>query len=415
MSRSWIRYLGAVGLTLVLIAAGAAPAAATTSSKGGHGAGRSLDRATLAEVQRIIARFQDTNHTPGVLVGIWSPKGNFVSATGVADLRTGAPLTPDMQFKIASQTKAFTGNLILQLVGEGRVALDDRISKWVAGVPGGDRITIRQLLTMTSGLSTGFLVQEANVNKLATGCTEEEVLAAGAAEPPVAAPGEMWSYSNYGYDLLGRVVELTTGLDISTAIQQRIAEPLGLHRTFLPRSGNGLTKPFTHGYGTGGVLSAVAPGVASDDVTALHQSCVGASGGMVSTLSDLQVWSRALATGALLEPKVWREATKDPIPYVFSDGYNSTGRWFQGLGFVKSGPFIGKEGSFPGYESITMYSPSRRTTIQVVATKQPNGITPTLMFQALAMALYGPNLGFGLTPEQALTPSYTGLPPVAGP
>jgi D-alanyl-D-alanine carboxypeptidase len=370
-----------------------------------------LDPPTLAKVQETVRRFQDTNHTPGVLVGIWSPKGTFVSATGVADLTTGEPMRPDMQFKIASQTKAFTGNLVLQLVGEGKVSLDDNISKWVAGVPNGDQITIRQLLTMTSGLQTGFLVKEENVAKLATGCTQAEVLAAGAELPPIAAPGTMWSYSNYGYDLLGRVVELTTGLDVSTAIRERIARPLGLQRTLLPTSGNGLSVPFAHGYGTGDVMDAQAPGVASDDTTALHQSCVGASGGMVSTLSDLRIWGRALGTGALLQPAVWQEAQQNPFPYAFSDNYNGPGLWRQGLGFVESGGFIGKEGSFPGYESITMYSPARQTTIQVVATKQPNAITPTRMFQALAMDLFGPDLGFGLTREEALAPSYTGLPP----
>ncbi|MDN5933887.1 MAG: beta-lactamase family protein [Pseudonocardia sp.] len=370
-----------------------------------------LPAATQAEVERLIRQFRETNNTPGVLVGIWSPQGTFVSATGVADLTTGAPLTTDMQFKIASQAKAFTGNLVLQLVGEGEVSLDDHISKWVPDVPNGDEITIRQLLSMESGLSTGFLLQEANVNKLATGCTEADVLAAGAAEPPVAPPGTQWSYSNYGYDLLGRVVELVTGQDVSTAIQGRIAEPLGLHRTLLPTSGNGLSEPFTHGYGTGGVMSAEAPGVASDDATALHQSCLGASGGMVSTLADLHVWSRAMATGALLEPSVWEEAQEGAFPYAFSDNYNGPGRWLQGLGFVESGGFIGKEGSFAGYESITMYSPTLDTTIEVVSTKQPNAITPTRMFQALAMGLYGTDLDFGLTPEQALAPSYTGLPP----
>jgi D-alanyl-D-alanine carboxypeptidase len=388
-------------------------AADAVPASGSETTSRPLDPATLAKVERTVRRFVEVNHTPGVLIGIWSPKGTFVSATGDADLTTGAPLETDMQFKIASQTKAFTGNLILQLVGEGKVSFDDHISKWVAGVPNGDQITIRELLNMTSGLSTGFLVQEANVNKLATGCTEADVLAAGAAEPPVAPPGTKWSYSNYGYDLLGRVVELTTGQDVSTAIQQRIAEPLGLHRTLLPTSGNGLSAPFTHGYGTGGVMSAEAPGVASDDVTALAQSCVGASGGMVSTLSDLRVWSKALGTGALLEPAVWKEAKKGSFPYAFSDNYNGPGRWRQGLGSVESGGFIGKEGSFPGYESITMYSPSRRTTIEVVSTKQPNAITPTRMFQALAMDLFGTDIGFGLTRAQALAPSYTG-PPAEG-
>jgi D-alanyl-D-alanine carboxypeptidase len=400
--RALVACVGVIGAVAV-----GGPATATTRRSTAESTTR-FDAATVARVRKVVRQFKDTNHTPGVLVGIWSPKGNYVGAMGVADLTTGTPLKPDVQFKIASQTKAFTADLVLQLVGEGKVSLDDHISKWVSGVPNGDQITIRELLDMTSGLSTGFLTVEANVEKLATGCTEADVLAAGASIPPVAPPGTKWSYSNYGYDLLGRVVELTTGQDISTAIQQRIAKPLGLHRTLLPTSGNGLSVPFTHGYGTGGVLSTQAPGVASDDATALAQSCVGASGGMVSTLSDLRVWSRALGSGALLKPAVWREAQKDPIPYAFTDRYNGPGRWLQGLGFVESGGFIGKEGSFPGYESITMYSPSRHTTIEVVSTKQPNAITPTRMFQALAMAVFGRNLGFGLSPAQALAPSYTG-------
>jgi D-alanyl-D-alanine carboxypeptidase len=126
---------------------------------------------------------------------------------------------------------------------------------------------------------------------------------------------------------------------------------------------------------------------------------------MVSTLSDMRIWSRALATGALLKPAVWREAKKDMIPFDFSGCYNGPGRWRYGLGFVESGGFIGGEGSFAGYESATMYSPSLHTTIAVVSTKLANAITPPPMFQALAMAVYGTNLGFGLTLDQALQPN----------
>ena len=116
-----------------------------------------------------------------------------------------------------------------------------------------------------------------------------------------------------------------------------------------------------------------------------------------------------LAAGAS-QPAVWREANKGLFPWVFPDGYNRPGRWLQGLGFVESGGFIGKEGSFEGYESVSMYSPSRHTTIEVASTKQPNAITPPPMFQALAMAVYGPNIGFGLTPAQALVPNDFGAP-----
>jgi D-alanyl-D-alanine carboxypeptidase len=404
MGRCRERWLGALVLVSILAAS------ACGSSGGGAGPegtdSAPLDAPTQAKVEQIVRQFQDTNQTPGVLVGIWGPRGTFVSATGVADLATEIPLKTDMQFKIASQTKTFTANLILQLVGEGKVALDDRISKWVAGVPNGDQITIRQLLNHTSGLADGFTSPTIQA-KVPTGCTVEELLSAEALFPPVAPPGTKWSYSNYGYNLLGRVVELTTGQDLSTAIQQRIAGPLGLHRTLLPTSGNGLNDPFTHGYGTGEVGPTQAP-PASDDATALPGSCLWAHGGMVSTLSDMRVWSRALATGALLKPEVWTEANKDLIPFVFSGDYNGPGLWRYGLGFVESGGFIGGEGSFAGYESTTMYSPTLQTTIEVVSTKNPNAITPPPMFQALAMAVYGPEIGFGLTPEQALAPTFTG-------
>jgi D-alanyl-D-alanine carboxypeptidase len=388
-------------VVLGAIAAGG-PAAATVT-RGSSPSTTSLDPATRARVAKVVRQFQHTNHTPGVLVGVWSPNGNYVSATGVADLTTGEQLRSDMQFKIASQTKTFTANLVLQLVGEGKVALDDHIAKWVAGVPNGDQITIRELLNHTSGLADGFTSPTVQ-GKVAEGCTEEELLAAEAQFPPVAPPGTKWSYSNYGYNLLGRVVELVTGQTLSTELQQRIARPLGLRRTSLPTSGNGLTDPFTHGYGTGDVGGTQAPS-ASDDATDLPGSCLWAHGGMVSTLSDMRIWSKALATGALLKPAVWREAKKDMVPFVFEGNYNGPGHWRYGLGFVESGGFLGAEGSFAGYESATMYSPARRTTIEVVSTKLANAVTPPPAIQALAMAVYGTHVGFGLTPAQALTPN----------
>lgn len=354
-------------------------------------------------MRQIVRRFRDTNRTPGVMIGIWSPKGTFVTATGVADLRTGKRLNANMQFKIASQTKTFTANLILQLVGEGKISLGDHISKWIAGVPNGGQITIRELLNHTSGLGDGFSLPAIQAH-LATGCTVRYLLTTEATAAVVAAPGTKWSYSNYGYNLLGRVVELVTGQNLGAAIRKRITVPLGLRRTYLPTQGNGLGRPFTHGYGTGEVAPTQAP-AASDDATALPGSCLWAHGGMVSTLSDMRVWSRALATGALLKPAVWREAKKDAVRFEFAQNYNGPGRWKYGLGFVESGGFIGGTGSFAGYESVAMYSPARGTTIEVVSTKQPNAITPPPMFQALAMAVFGPHIGFGLTPAQALKPN----------
>ena len=176
------------------------------------------------------------------------------------------------------------------------------------------------------------------------------------------------------------------------------------NRTLLPASGAVFTAPYTHGYGTGDVGPAQAPTVA-DDATDLPASCLWAHGGMVSTLDDMRVWAVSLATGSLLTPEVWKEATTNMIPFVFGGNYNGPGQWRYGLGFVETGGFYGAEGSFAGYESATMHSPTLDTTIEVASTKMANAITPPPMMQALGIAVHGSDVDFGLNLDQAMKPN----------
>lgn len=360
-----------------------------------------FDADTVDRFDELVRQFQEVNQTPGALIGVWSPQGTYVSATGVSDLATDAPLEPDMQFKIASQTKSFTGNLVLQLVSEDKLGLDDHISEWIEGVPNGDEITIRQLLNHTSGLADAFTDPSVQARVLDE-CTVEELLTIEAEFPPVAEPGEKWSYSNYGFNLLGRVVELVEGKDLSTVLEERITEPLGLTRTSLVMSGNGLTAPFTHGYGSG-ELGPTQAATAANDSTDVPLSCLWAHGGMVSSLEDLHVWLSSMST--LVSPEVWEEANTDLVPFVFGGNYNGPGEWLNGLGFDVTGGFYVAEGSFAGYESSTMYSPTLDTTIAVATTKMWSAITPPPMMQALAIALYGDDVDFGLTLDQAMEPN----------
>jgi D-alanyl-D-alanine carboxypeptidase len=385
-------------------------ASTTTGSPAG-----AFDAATVEQLDALVEEFKEVNQTPGALIGIWSPEGTYVNASGVADLATKAPLEPDMQFKIASQSKSFTGNLILQLVSDGRVGLDDHISKWIDGVPNGDEITIRQLLNHTSGLADGFTDPSVQA-KAPTGCTVEELLTWEAKFPPVAEPGEKWSYSNYGFNLLGRVVELVEGKDLSTVLEERITKPLGLTRTSLATSSSnsGLTAPFTHGYGSGDLGPTEAP-TAANDATNIPLSCLWAHGAMVSTLEDMHVWMSEMES--LVSPEVWKEATTDMVPFVFGGMYNGPGEWFNALGFDVTGGFYVAEGSFAGYESSTMYSPTLDTTISVATTKMPSAINPPPMMQALAIALYGDDVDFGngLTLELAMEPNLGAGHDTAGP
>jgi D-alanyl-D-alanine carboxypeptidase len=312
-----------------------------------------------------VTQYQAANHDPGMLVDIWSPMGHYLKASGVADLATGEPITTNMQYQIGSETKTFTAELILQLVGKGKVGLGDHISKWIAGVPNGNEITIRELLNHTSGLGD-VLAAPTIAAKWDTGgvCTPHELLATGATLPPVAPPGQGWHYSNYGYDLLGRVIELATHQQLATVVQKRIVGPLGLRRTLFPTSGNGLSAPFTHGYGE--IAPTAAPTVAND-TSSFSASCGWAAGAMVSTLSDMRIWSKALATGALLEPAVQKEAISNPV------SVDPSLHAYFGLGFVElPGGFRGWAGDTLGYSSTAMYSPQHQTAIITLVNKQSN-------------------------------------------
>lgn len=134
-------------ITLLLLAS-----LSSGSSSGGATYTHPFAPTAQARLQYVVKQCQHNIKTPGLLAAVWSPQGNWVSATGVSDLATKAPMAADMQYKIGSQTKSFIAVLILQLVGEGKVSLGEHIDWWVRGVPNGNQITIAELLDHTSGL-----------------------------------------------------------------------------------------------------------------------------------------------------------------------------------------------------------------------------------------------------------------------
>lgn len=112
-----------------------------------------LDPATVAKLDAAITAAMEKDGIPGVTVGLWMPgRGDYVKSFGVADTGSGTPMKTDLYTRIGSVTKTFTVTAVLQLVDEGRVALDDPISMYVDGVPGGAGITLRELASMRSGL-----------------------------------------------------------------------------------------------------------------------------------------------------------------------------------------------------------------------------------------------------------------------
>ncbi|GAB7184541.1 serine hydrolase domain-containing protein [Kitasatospora sp. Ki12] len=300
--------------------------------------------------------------------------------SGVADLATGAPVRTDGRFRAGSVTKVFTATTVLQLVGEGRIGLDDPVERHLPGlVPNGAKITVRQLLNHSSGLwdSTNEkggvfpeLADAAAVRDwldqggLTRTITPAQVVAASVAHAPNFPPGTGYGYSNVNYALLGMIIERVTGHGYAQEITARVLRPLRLDGTYFPGTATDIRGPHAHGYVT--LVEGPGPADRSDrDVTVASVSWANAAGELISTLSDLNRFEQALTSGRLLPPQLMKEMTTT-IP-VEIEG-QPTGLSY-GLGLARwqlsCGEVRGHDGGVPGYSSQLWSSGDRQVALSV--------------------------------------------------
>lgn len=324
---------------------------------------------------------------PGAIIGVRSPEGTWTSGYGVADLVSGTPVEVDSYNRVASVTKSFVGTVILQLAEEGSLSLDDPIDDYVADVPNGTRITLRQLITMTSGLGNYSNDEAWGLEVLAAPeaeWTPQQLLDYTYSMPTTFAPGSSMEYSNANFILLGLVAEQVTGRPIGDLIDERILSPLALDRTVYP-SDSALPEPRMSGYTLPAVVHPVG-GTSNTwvDATEWSPSSAGAAGAMISDVDDMLTWGRALATGQ----GVLSEAAQVQRLQSFGSSDLAPGE-FYGDAIVCQGGWIGHSGNIPGYNTLVRYDPGSETTIVVVATGLSGTSTPPREFvtEAFAAAL----------------------------
>jgi D-alanyl-D-alanine carboxypeptidase len=293
---------------------------------------------------------------PGTIVGIWGPDGTYVRAFGVADTATRAPMKADFYSRIGSVTKTFTVTAVLQLADQGKLGLDDPIAEFVDGVPLGDRITLRQLARMQSGLfnySASPEFQQAMFADPRRAFTPRELLDFAFAQPNQFSPGEGFEYCNTNTVLLGLVVQKVSGQPLHSYIHDHILVPLGMSHTSFPTT-NAFPDPHAQGYT---VQTADGKEATASD---WNPSWGWAAGAMISTLYDMRIWAPALATGKLLTPQMQtqRLQTVGSPGMPPQDGY--------GLGIFNLGGWIGHNGSLPGYQSVAVYLPQKQTTLVIL-------------------------------------------------
>ena len=344
--------------------------------------GDTLNRVLL---DKVISDFMKDHHFPGAVVGAWVPgKGEYVVAKGKSNLETDTAMKIECNFGIASVTKSFVGTVALQLVDEGKLELDDSLSKYISDVPNAENITIRQLLNMTSGLFDYLADEDFNNTILSDPSkkwTPEELVAIGVSHEPYFPPGEGWRYSNTNTILVGMIIESITGNKLADEIQGRISDKLGLKNTLLPDSPY-VAPPYAHGY-------MYDEGVYMD-TSELDPSYAWAAGGMVSNLEDLRIWAEALATGKLISASMQKERLVFIDMFIpgVPDFYNKMDPKY-GLAMEQyDNSFVGHSGKTLGFNAQMYYLPSESAIlITLLNTGTTTGDGP-LFFATLSKIIF---------------------------
>ncbi len=295
---------------------------------------------------------------PGVSISVSGPAGSYTKAYGVSDLSKKTPQNVNNHFRIGSITKLFTAHAILVEVDKGTIKLDDTVDKYLQGIPNGNLITIRQLLSMRSGLydyTSDFLFQVLLVLWPSMPYSPQSALNATKSHAPLFAPGTQYAYTNSNYTLLGFILEKVTGKTAAAAITDDVIKPLGLTETTFAMT-SAMPAPFSRGYGPNPILSFLTM-----DYTNTNPNTAWTAGAIVSTLGDLTKYANALRTGALLTPATQAQRLQFcPVPYGAPGTPAVVG---YGLGILSYGSWLGHNGDIPGFDSMFFYDPTTGAVI----------------------------------------------------
>jgi D-alanyl-D-alanine carboxypeptidase len=311
--------------------------------------------------------------------GVWAPwTGSWTDAVGTTTRGGSTPVSEGMTFRIGQNTTPMTCTVFLELVDEGRVGLDDPLTKWVPGLLGVEGVTLRELCQDTSGIGD---YSAALSSKLLMNPTRQwpplELASDGIAMQRYGNPGEKYGRSATNAVLVGMALQNATNRSWQQLYKQYIFDRLGMTASVLPENSQ-LTVPGPHaaGYAAGvdGAGAVVCEPVR--DVSRLSPSQGWTSGGVVSDLADLKTFGQALAAGSLLSDKT-AKAQLDAV-------VNGQSWQRYGLGVQLLGPLRGSSGAVPGYLSAVFADPASGLTVVVAL----NNSTPGAGFaQALAQRL----------------------------
>ena len=260
----------------------------------------------LAQIDALVTRTLKETGVPSAEIAV--VRGGEL----VLDRAWGKPsesiLAPDsaLPYQIASNSKQFLAALLLILEDDGKLSLDDPVSKWVPGVTDADKMTVRQLLSHTSGLQD-FWPQDYSFAAMEQPVAPEGIVSRWGTRPLDYAPGTRWQYSNTGYVVAGMIAEKAGGAPLWQQFEDRIFKPLGIRPYRLDDTNGPAFPQGYHRHALGPVRAATPPA----------QGWLWAAGELSMTAAELAEWDIARIERTLLPPSDWDEMER---PVRLADG-----------------------------------------------------------------------------------------------
>jgi CubicO group peptidase (beta-lactamase class C family) len=319
-----------------------------------------------------------TNEFNGTVLVMQKAKPVYKKAFGMADREWDIANTVNTKFRIGSVTKQFTAACILQLAEQGKLSLDDKLTKYIPDYPKGDSITIHMLLNHTSGIKNYTDIPEF-WPKAILPLSKDSMIALFKNKPLDFSPGTKWNYSNSGYFLLGVIVEKASGKTFNNYLLDNIIKKLGLKNTLMDNLDSVLAYR-AKGYGKN------QQGVWQQ---AMQISMEGpySAGAMVSTVDDLYLWTKALHNNQVLTVA---STQKMLTPYKENYGYGI------GIDSLKTHRRVSHNGGIPGFASYLGYFPDDDICVVVISN---NGSNSTAVGTALASIMFNLPVQIPYTPK----------------
>jgi CubicO group peptidase (beta-lactamase class C family) len=354
--------------------------ASSTPSTPAHPAGSS-DPALADDIRAFVEQTMDERHLRAVIVEI-TRRGETVISEAFGETMTGVPATVDMHFRNGAVAISYVATVLLQLVDEGTVSLDDKLSTWLPEFPHAAEVTLGQLARMTSGYAD-YVQQPEMIDALYADpfrtFTPEELLAYVADLPLLYEPGTNWSYAHTNYVLLGLAIEKITGSRMDELIQRRVLDPLGLDNTTDPGNPS-IAEPVMHAFSPERrsflQIPAGAPFV--EESTFWNPSWTITHGAIQTTdIADLTASAIAIGEGSLLSSQSHQAMVStdlrgfgspvDGCPTCFQQGEP----YSYGVGLVTTGDWVMQNPMFAGQAAAMAYIAEERVSIAVAVTFEP--------------------------------------------